>query len=647
MKKPLLFTTGILITGMLGAQVASKKAAKIPANLANTAMLRNKNVSDNNPGTLSVEVKEKIAKSKRVSATSSTVIGNSYYDLQSNSSVADRVFVNQDGTIGAVWTMEPVAGNTAYPNRGTGYAYFDGSAWSAAPTARIENVRVGWGNIVQTRTGKEIVISHGANSAGKMNMASRPAKGTGAWTNNINAVATATTGGNFWPRMVTASAGGSDTIYTIALTYPTAQGGATYQGLDGAVVFSRSTNGGTSWDINNAVPTGLDTSRFRGFGGDAYAIAARGPIVAVLAGDSDRDLTLSKSTDGGVTWTKTTVLKFPIKKWDYTTQTTDINNDGTADTLETNDGTFALGLDNNGMAYAFYGAMRILNTTPSASGYNYFPYTDGLMMWNETMAADAGGVLVAEIEDLGGDGVINLPTPSVATDLPFGRFGNSLTSFPSVAFDAQNNMYLSYASIVDGLVSLSNSEKVLRHTYIVKSCDGGVNWTAPMDLVGSPGGIDYEGVYGSMAKTVNGSVHIVFQRDLFCGFGVPPTSGTSPDAENIDGENEFVYVNIPTVDLTCTSVTGIKDASSVASLSFYPNPASTSGTIEVNLKENAKMEITVMNSVGQTVFATSVNGNAGSNKVDVSLSNLSSGIYFYQVKIANNKTITNKFVVGK
>ncbi len=647
MKKPLLFTTGILITGMLGAQVASRKAAKIPANLANTAMLRSKNVGDNNPVNLSAGVKEKVAKSKRVSATNSTVIGTSYYDLQTNSSVGDRVFVNRDGTIGAVWTMEPVSGNTAYPNRGTGYAYFDGSAWSAAPTARIENVRVGWGNIVQSRSGREIVITHGANAAGKMNMASRPAKGTGAWTNNINAVATATTGGNFWPRMVTAWAGGSDTIYSIALTYPTASGGSVYHALDGAIVFSRSTDAGMSWDINNAIPTGLDTSRFRGFGGDAYAIAARGATVAVLGGDSDKDLTLSKSIDGGVTWTKTTILKFPIKKWDWTIISSDINNDNIADTLDTNDGTFALGLDNNGMAYAFYGSMRILNDAPSTSGYSYFPYTDGLMMWNETMPADLGGTLVAEIEDLGGDGVINLPSPTVATDLPFGRFGNSLTSFPSVAFDAQNNMYLSYASIVDGLLSLSNSEKVLRHTYIIKSCDGGVNWTNPLDLVGAPGGIDYEGVYGSMAKTVDASVHIVFQRDLFCGFGVPPTSGTSPDAENIDGENEFVYVNVPTVDLTCTSVTGIKDASSVASLSFYPNPASTNGTIDVNLKENAKMDITVMNSVGQALYTTTVNGNAGSNKVDVNLSNLSSGIYFYQVKIANNKTITNKFVVGK
>jgi hypothetical protein len=47
-------------------------------------------------------------------------------------------------------------------------------------------------------------------------------------------------------------------------------------------------------------------------------------------------------------------------------------------------------------------------------------------------------------------------------------------------------------------------------------------------------------------------------------------------------------------------------------LNFYPNPASTNGTVDVVLNENAKMELVVLNSVGQTVYSTSVNGNVGS-----------------------------------
>ena len=82
-----------------------------------------------------------------------------------------------------------------------------------------------------------------------------------------------------------------------------------YQGLNGAVCFSRSKDAGVTWDITNVIPTGLNnTSRFLGFGGDSYAIAAKGSTIAVVAGDAGKDVTLSKSTDGGVTWTATTIL---------------------------------------------------------------------------------------------------------------------------------------------------------------------------------------------------------------------------------------------------------------------------------------------------------------------------------------------------
>ena len=55
----------------------------------------------------------------------------------------------------------------------------------------------------------------------------------------------------------------------------------------------------------------------------------------------------------------------------------------------------------------------------------------------------------------------------------------------------------------------------------------------------------------------------------------------------------------------------------MSSLNFYPNPASTNGTVEILLAENAKMELVVINSVGQVVYTTAVNGFAGSNKVNI------------------------------
>lgn len=659
MKKPLLFATGIAVSGLMTAQVASR-VSKIPAHIANiTAQKTDKKLGDEIVPSFMTQtaVKNKSIVTNaaaRTAAYSSTTVGVTYYDLQTNGSTGNRVVVNADGSISTVWTMDPNTGAApTYTARGTGYNYFDGSNWLSAPTTRIENVRTGWPEVVNLPSGKEAVISHGI-SGGKIDFVSRATKGTGTWNNNTTVIPTANAGGNFWPRMV--GSGYGDTLYMISLTYPTASGGQVYQGLDGAVVFSRSTDGGQTWGIANVVPTGLTSAEYRGFGGDGYAIAARGPVVAIVAGDSDRDLTMTKSTDGGNTWTATKVHVLPpqLQKWDHTTTTSDYNGDSVNDTLEVNDGSYAIGIDNNNEVYVAFGRMRILQTAvQTTQSWSYFPGTDGLYLWRESYGASTWGnqkgQIVAAIEDLGEKGTIYFPTPSNTSDSPWGTYYCSLTSHPGIAFDASNNLYMSYSSIVDSLSSLPNLEKLVRHVYLVKSCDGGSNWSDPyeLDKWTSPTDIPYECVFPSIAKRVNGNVTVLYQRDLGAGYGVPPSSGTGPDAADNDANNtnEIVCAQIPVSDLSCSVVTGIKNNTAVAELSFYPNPARNNATLSISLKEAAKMEVALLNSVGQKVYSTSVSGNAGNNKVEFNLSNLSSGMYFYQVKMDNGKAVTQKFVV--
>ncbi len=654
MKKPILLTAGIVISGLLSAQVSKQvvqTSNRIPARIANMAITKNSVITE--PNVISTNVANpKKADNKKTAAVTSGVIGHTFYDLQSNSSVGDRIVVNPDGSIAAVWTMETAVDKT-YPNRGTGYAYYNGSVWTPTPSVRVENTRVGWGNIVNTRTNKELILSHDGTQS-KLKLATRPVKGTGTWTEGYPAaIASATAGGNFWPRAVSAG----DTIYTISVTSQTLTAGAAmYQGLNGAICFSRSRDAGATWDIANVVPTGLDnTTRFLGFGGDSYAITAKGSTVVVVGGDSGKDLVMSKSTDGGTTWTATTVLKFPIAKWNTATTTSDINSDGIADTVATNDGTFSVGLDNTNKAYVFYGRQRVLCTTPgtgTGQGMSYFPGTDGLMMWKEGFQAntDTGGIMVAAIQDLGEKGKIFFPTPAVTGNFSFGLWGNSLTSYPSVAFDASNTMYLSYSSVVDSLMSLVNPEKLVRHVYVIKSTDGGMNWTEPCDIVGSPNETIYEGVFASMAKRVDGNIHLIYQRDLGPGNGIPGTNpGDNKDENDNTGMNDIVYFKFPVSEIgACQVDVGIKEQSSIVTdLKFYPNPATTNGTLEITLNDNSKMDINIMNTVGQVVYSTTAVGNSGFNKVDLNLSNLSNGIYFYQVKAGNSKTVTNKFVIAK
>ena len=657
MKKQLFLASSILLSGIMAAQV-SKRTSHIPLNISNQSMpyidvlkLEETSVPSNYKPKEAKPLTEK-EKNLKTSALTTGVIGTTFYDLQSNGSVGDRIVVNPDGTIAACWTF---AGSftPTYADRGTGYNYFNGTTWGPAPTARLESGRVGWGNIVNTRSGKELVLAH--NSVNSP-LNSRPVKGTGTFTETTTAIPNATTTANMWPRMVSSG----DTVYSIYVSNIVSPA-IPYQGVNGALCFSRSKDGGATWDITNIVPAGLDSSHYLSHNGDSYAIAAKGTTVVIAAGGNGKDIVLSKSVDAGVTWTYKVALKFPIHKWDPATMITDITGDGVADIVDSNDGNISVGLDNNNEGYVFYGYMRVKSADPltTTGSFSYYPGTDGLMMWKESFAenTDTGGVLVAQIQDLYQKGTIYFPTadPGVTNSLSFGRWQCSLTSYPSVAFD-NNTMYLTYSSIVDSLMSAINQTKLVRHVYIMKSSDGGITWSYPCDLVESPNGIPYEGVLGSLAKRVDGNVHLIYQRDLAPGNGIPGTS-TSPNNDQVEnnttptnGSNDIVYIKIPVGDISCTetSAIGINELhSSISSLNFYPSPASTNGTIDVVLHDNAKMEIVILNSVGQTVYSTSLTGVAGGNKVDVNLSNLNSGLYFYQVRVANSKAITKKFVIEK
>ena len=144
MKKQLLFASSIFVSGLLCAQVANK-ATKVPANLANVSAKKFVKVEDKIMNPIPYQTKAEIASTKNNQKVSmlpqDVVIGNTYYDLQSNSSVGDRIVVNADGTIATCWTFQPTADAGVYGQRGTGYAYYNGSAWSAAPTTRVENAR--------------------------------------------------------------------------------------------------------------------------------------------------------------------------------------------------------------------------------------------------------------------------------------------------------------------------------------------------------------------------------------------------------------------------------------------------------------------------------------------------------------------------
>ncbi len=596
-------------------------------------------------------------------------IGTTQYQLQTNASICNRMVLSSDGTIGATWTMSQ-QNNTTWTDRGTGYNYFDGTSWtfgSAAygttttvgPTTAVEAVRTGFTNLGLTSTGEEVIVCH-ETAVAAIHLDSRPAKGTGTWTS------AAVTGlSDTWARVAVGGANGK-TLHVISSSG--LGGGAsmiTFHGQTGSVNYSRSQDGGTTWDIVRYIIPAIDSSHYLGFGGDSYAIDSRGDTVAIVVGGFDVDVVLLKSVDNGTSWTKTIVKKFPIPMYTSATMYTDTLNPLAAteiDTLETNDASLEVMLDNQGKAHVWYGKMQVSCSTPGTAtgqGLSYFPATQGLMYWNENMG-NAKPVMITSVLDLNysghpADGILNVDYDNTTAGLlGFGTYQVSLTSFPSAGIDASGKIYLSYSGLFEGVndqgtavpgAGSATPGKSFRHTYLMRSDDGGTTWCGPTDITDpdiASGNYDYhEGVYGAMPKHLDGSfVHVIVQDDNSVGHGVA-SSGTTVDPQG--GPADILYYKVPSSDIVC--VTGVNDITKTnVSVNLFPNPASNSVSLKFNTTKVAKVNIKIYNGIGQEVSyfdnQTIVNGTI----LKINLANYKAGIYFVNTVI-DGKTFSQKLII--
>ncbi|MES2593301.1 MAG: T9SS type A sorting domain-containing protein [Bacteroidota bacterium] len=641
MKKHLLIGLAISFTGTLAAQKAGKQAPKLNPVIANHAIPYSKHMLESLPASFQAAVHSNnpnhFLQSSR--AFSDTVIGTSMYDLQTNASVCNRIVANADGTISATWTMAHDADAETAPNRGTGYNYFNGTTWGPSPTARLESVRCGWPNIGVTATGGEVIVSHEAtSSAGNIHVLTRPVKGTGLWHDTTLGYP------DVWARMSIGGTNGN-TVHVISQTTgASTSGNPPFHGQDGAIAYSRSLDGGVTWDKYHTVIPAIDSSHYRGFGGDSYAIDTKGDTVVIVAGGFDVDVVLLKSINNGTTWTKTIVHQFPIPMYDATIMSTDVGNDGVLDTIETNDASVSVLLDNQGKAHVWFGRMRVFQE-PTAAALSYFPGTDGLYYWNETMTAPG---IVAFAQDINNDGELNVTN--------WGSYQTSLSSMPNGGIDNEGRIYVSYGSIYEGNAEngTPGDGKSYRHTYLLRSADGGQTWCGPINVV-SPDNdplYDYtEGVFGAIAKNVNGSVHLIYQKDPSPGHLALGSTTTDPQSGN---ESEIVYVKIPSTDfdgLPCDSLffdlasVGIKELNeNVNGLSIYPNPASQLVNLQFNLIAAEKVNVKIYNIVGQELNMFEKELSSGNNSLNINITNYKPGVYFVKSTI-KNKVITKKLIV--
>ncbi|MBP7848970.1 MAG: T9SS type A sorting domain-containing protein [Lentimicrobiaceae bacterium] len=551
----------------------------------------------------------------KASSVEEAKIGETRYDLQTNTATQNRLWYYPDGTIGATWTMGLL--DPAYADRGTGYSYFDGTSWGGIPSARIENVRTGWPSYAPYGASGEIVVSHDFAATGGLVLMKRTTKGSGTWMQSTfqgpashSAVA--------WPRMITAGAA-HDKIHMIYVTKSTVNGGSPYQGLEGALLYARSTDGGSTWAAKDVILPGMDATSYYGFSADGYTwAAAKGDTIAFVFADSWIDMVMMKSNDGGVNWTKTVIWEHPYPKFNGSSPIV-------TDTFYCPDGSTSIAFDNTGKAHVFFGVNRAHS---DGTGTYWFPFVDGIGYWNEDMPPFSSpnfkytlnpdtlynqGKLVAWTQDVNQNDTMDFLPGSIDV---LGKYYLSLSSMPNVSIDENNDMFLVYSSATEGK---DNGTQNYRHLWFRSKTAAG--WSDFKDLTGTIIHNFHECVFPSIAPlSGEDHVHLIYQQDGLPGLSVrgdedPPT------------DNSIIYMKVAKVQNV-----GLPEQDPPFGVSdVYPNPSTHSAFININVLKPGKFNLDLYSVTGERVWQQAHSLPAGLSSVSLPVDLLATGIYVCRI----------------
>ncbi len=619
MKRIFTLTLLLAIGFSLNAQT---ERVKIPASVQSNCVDKNVPSGTIDQGILNNGISQESNTLKNEDWTEEA-IGETQYDLQSNYSMQHRIYLHADQTISAVWTRGMEA--TSFPDRGTGYNYYGGTSWHEYPVERIESMRCGWPSIAPFGSSGEIVMSHTGNTNGlAINIAD--SKGTGIWTESF-LIGPAGHEKIEFPRLVT---NGPDRTYlhTIYITAPVNLNGSPYLGIDGALLYARSLDGGATWDIKDQQLDGLTSGEFTFINGDVYSFAEpRGETLAFVVGSKWSDLFIMKSENNGDDWEQIMVWEHPYPLFDFDVTVTD--------TFFTADSYNAIAIDNGGMVHIAFGLTRVLHDEVGDT-YTGFPLYDGVGYWNESMEPfesydplntlnpdnlEEDVNLIGWTQDINGNGTIDIIGDDATA---FGNYRSGFSSMPQLLIDEADNIFLLYSSVTETFATATQN---YRHLWMRVSEDNGATWNAGFtDLTGDVGHIFSECVLPSMSASSDDYLHIIYQQDTEPGLAV---NGD----EDPYGDNLMPYIKIHKPE-----VVGIdnREYNSGNTSSFatqnYPNPAREMTSINVHLNNPAYLTLEIYDMTGKKVMYTDHGQTSlGVHKIDLNVASLSPGVYFYKV----------------
>ncbi len=564
-------------------------------------------------------------------------IGLTYYDLQSTASMQKRFHVFDDGTMGGVFTMG--SDYPQFPNRGTSYNYFDGESWGPIPEERLESDRTGWPAYVPFGENGEIIVSHISNGDGHgLLLLKRENKGDGEWE-EWNFTGPEGHEDVYWPRIATGGLNNS-IIHLLSVSSPVENGGNIYQGLNGALLYSRSADGGETWEEENIIIEGIDSSYYLGFKADTYDLRAEGENVAILIGDYLTGLTLLKSTDGGYNWEKTVIWEHPYPKWDP-------ENGVPTDTFYCADGAHSLDFDEDEIVHVVFGINRSRGNGVSSS---WFPAVGGVGYWNESRPTFSNNVnalcpyadcsyteliedysLIGWTQDIDNNGELDINWDNIAL------YYLGLSSMPQIIYDNDHNdLVVVYSSVTE---TFDNSVSNFRHLWIRASSNNGENWGLETDLTSDPSHQFDECIFPSLATaSENGNMWPIY----FLTYLLDSEPGLA-----FYNEHPYVtnYIRYMKTDIGVGIHEGEESLINMKVSQNKPNPFTDKSTINISLKKASNLSFEVIGLTGKKVYGTNMGFlQQGTHKIVIDGSKLGTGMYFYTIN-SDKGSISRKMII--
>jgi hypothetical protein len=226
------------------------------------------------------------------------------------------------------------------------------------------------------------------------------------------------------------------------------------------------------------------------------------------------------------------------------------------------DESYSVVVDDDGDVHVWFGKLEYQKDEFQEG--SVFPFSEGLMYWNETM--DAPKTLHASRFTVeAGAGCDPLFTNAVINDpdfIQFSLYSSSLVSQASGTYDANGNLVVAFTrirtAVINALDEVTNATAdgfFFKDVFVMKSSDNGVTWEGPINVSNQD---TLECAYpGVPRKFYNNEIPVIWQQDVRPGNALQEPTGYSHNGY-VENKIMFSAVALSSIvtspDVTCPTL---------------------------------------------------------------------------------------------